>query len=438
MGKPIVAIIGRQNVGKSTLFNKLVGRQVAIVEDLPGTTRDRIFADAIWQDTTFTLIDTGGLEPTPLSSIARGVQAQIEIAISEADMLIFLVDVREGVTPVDLQIAGMLRPAGKPIVLAVNKVDNARFESEAPEFYQLGLGEPLPVSAYHGRGVAELLDRIVSLLPEQPPAQPEPEAMKVAIVGRPGVGKSTLLNALLGEERTIVGEKPGTTRDAIDTWLDFDGEKVIRIAAPGIGKRGQSGVGVERYSVIRALQAIDRADIAVLVLDANEPASAQDTHVAGYIRQAMKGIVLVVNKWDMIENRNEREWADYLREQFKFVPYAPILYVSAKNKQGIDKIMPQVKKVYEERQKKLPPELVESIVQQAVAAHVLPRKGTRQLRVYTASQTGINPPTFAFQVNDAKLVHFSYQRYLENRLRQSSSFTGTPIRLVFKSRSEPS
>jgi len=436
VSKPVVAIIGRQNVGKSTLLNRIAGKPLAIVEDLPGTTRDRIFAAASWQGVEFIVVDTGGLELKPETTVAQGVKQQVEVAIAEADVIIFLVDVRGGVMPSDLEIADMLRQASKPIVLTANKADNAKLETEAVEFYELGLGEPLVISAYHSRGTAELLDRVITLLPSPPPVEAEAEIMKVAIVGRPNVGKSMLLNALLGGQRAIVDDIPGTTRDAIDTLLDFDGQSVILIDTAGIRRRGRLGVGVERYSVIRALRAIERADIALLVIDAPELVTAQDMHIAGYIQQAAKGIVLVVNKWDLVADESPTECSRYLMSQFKFMSYAPIVYTSAKFGQGIDKLMPEVCKVYQERLRRLSTAEVNSVVQQAVAAHTLPRRGSKRLKVLYATQAEVNPPTFVFFVNDAKLIHFSYRRYLENKLRQSFGFAGTPFRLIFKTRGE--
>ncbi|MBI2328049.1 MAG: ribosome biogenesis GTPase Der [Chloroflexi bacterium] len=436
VSKPIVAIIGRQNVGKSTLLNRLAGKPIAITADLPGTTRDRVLANVAWQGTEFTMVDTGGLEFNSQSAIAQGVKEQVETAIAEADVIVFLLDVRDGVLPADLEIADRLRRVGKPVVLAANKADNAQLETEAVEFYQLGLGEPLAISAHHGRGTAELLDRIVALLPAPLPLEAEPEMMKVAIVGRPNVGKSMLLNALLGEERAIVDDTPGTTRDAIDTLLDFEGQSVLLIDTAGIRRRGRLGGGVERYSVIRALRAIERADIALLVVDATEPLTAQDGHIAGYIHQMVKGIVLVVNKWDLVADKNTTEWSRYIRSQLKFMPYAPVMYTSAKLGQGVSEVMPQVCQVYEERLKRLSTAAVNSVVQQAVAAHGPPRSGNKQLKILYATQAEVNPPTFVFFVNDVKLMHFSYQRYLENKLRQSFGFAGTPLRLVFKTRGE--
>ena len=436
VSKPIVAIIGRQNVGKSTLLNRFAGRRIAIVVDLPGTTRDRVVADVSWQGNQFTVVDTGGLEFMPESTVAQGVQEQVEVAIAEADVIVFLVDVRDGVMATDQEVADMLRRANKPLILVANKADNDKLETQAVEFYELGLGEPLAISAHHARGTAELLDRIGDLLPPPSPVEAEPEIMKVAIVGRPNVGKSMLLNALLGTERAIVDDTPGTTRDAVDTLLDFEGQSVLLIDTAGIRRRGRLGVGVERYSVIRALRAIDRADIALLVLDATELLAARDMHIAGYIQQAVKGIVLVVNKWDLIENKNMVEWNGYIRSQLRFMSYAPVQYISAKFGQGLVELMPQVFKVYQERLKRLPTAQVNRVTQQAVGAHSLPRKGSRQLKVLHATQAEVNPPTFVFFVNDAKLVHFSYRRYLENKLRKAFGFAGTPLRLIFKTRGE--
>jgi len=436
MSKPIVAIVGRQNVGKSTLLNRLAGRRIAIVGNMPGTTRDRIFADISWGGADFTLVDTGGLEVSPSSAIAQGIKGQVEAAIAEADVIIFLVDTADGVVPPDTEIAQMLRRSAKPVVLAANKADNAKLETEAVEFHQLGLGQPLAISAYHRRGTAELLDRVVSLLPAPKAVKTKVEVMKLAIVGRPNVGKSTLLNALIGEERAIVDKVPGTTHDAVNSLLDFGGQNVILIDTAGIRRRGRWGRGVERYSVIRALRAIDEADVALLVLDASELLTSQDEHIAGYIQQAAKGIILVVNKWDLAVNKDMTESNRYIRSKLKFMPYAPVVYTSAKFGGGVDRVMPEAFQVYQERLKRLPTTEVNDVIQQAVAAHVLPRKGGKRLKILYATQAEVNPPTFVFFVNDAKLVHFSYRHYLENKLRQSFGFAGTPFRLVFKTRGE--
>jgi GTP-binding protein len=434
MTKPVVAIVGRQNVGKSTLLNRLAGKRIAIVDDVPGTTRDRIMADVSLAGGDFTVVDTGGLEPSPGSAMAQVVNQQVEVATREADAIIFLTDVRDGVTPVDLEIADRLRKAGKPVVLAANKADNDRSEGGVVEFYELGLGEPVAISAYHDRGISELSERVGALLPPTPPADAGPEAIKVAIVGRPNVGKSTLLNALLGDERAIVDSAPGTTRDAIDTLVDFEGKSVLLIDTAGIKRRGRIGGGVGQYSVIRSLKAIERADIALLVLDAEQLVTAQDMHIAGYIQQAAKGIIIVVNKWDLVQGGDIASYDRYVKGQFRFMTYAPVLCVSAKLGRGVNKIMPQVVQISKERRRRLSTAQVNSVVQEAVASHGLPRKGNRQLKVLYATQAEVDPPTFVFFVNYPKLVHFSYQRYLENRLRRAFGFSGTPLRFVFKAR----
>ena len=436
MSKPIVAIVGRQNTGKSTLLNRLAGKRIAITADLPGTTRDRIFAAVSWQGAQFTVVDTGGLELKAQSTISQEINEQAETAINEADAIVFLVDVKDGVTATDLEISDLLRRSEKPILLIANKADNERLETQAVEFFELGLDEPLAISAYHGRGTFELLDKIVSLLPTMSSVLAEPELMKVAIVGRPNAGKSTLLNALLGKERAIVDQLPGTTRDAIDTLLDFNGQSVLIIDTAGIKRRGRLGVGVERYSVMRTLKAIDRSDVVLLVLDTTELVAAQDTHIAGYIQQAVKGIVLVVNKWDLAMGKSQAEGTTYIRNKLKFTPYAPVFFISAKLGQGVDRVMPRVLKVHQERLKRIPTASVNSLIQQAVSAHSPPRSGKKQLKFLYSTQAEVDPPTFVFFVNDAKLIHFSYQRYLENRLRESFGFCGTPLRLVFKTRGE--
>jgi len=433
-GKPIVAIVGRQNVGKSTLLNRMVGRRLAIVENLPGTTRDRVIASVFWRDVEFTAVDTGGLEFAARSPVAHGVQEQIEAAIAGADVIVFLTDVKSGPIADDVEMADKLRRGKKPVLLVANKADNEKLEAGAVEFYQLGLGEPLAISAYHGGGTAELLDRIIALLPTPVPTAAELELMKVAIAGRPNVGKSMLLNALVGEKRAIVDDAPGTTRDATDTMVDFKGQSVLLIDTAGIRKRGRIGRGVERYSVLRALRAIDRADVVLLVLDAMEMVTAQDMHIAGYIQQATKGVVVVVNKWDLVEEKNVVEWGRYLGSQLKFMAYAPVVYTSSKYGEGVDRIMPEAQRIYQQRLKRLATAEVNDVIQQAVASHVLPRRGPKQLKIFYVTQAEVNPPTFVFFVNDARLVHFSYQRYLEGKLRQAFGFTGTPLRLVFRTR----
>ena len=436
MNKTLVAIVGRQNVGKSTLLNRVAGKRLAIVEDLPGTTRDRVFAGVSWRGFEFTLVDTGGLEPGAMSVMALDVKEQVEAAIDEADVIIFLVDVKSGVIPSDFEVSDMLRRVSKPVILVANKADNPRLEAVAVEFYQLGLGDPMVISAHHGLGIPELLDGVVALLPPAPPAEAESGILKIAIVGRPNVGKSMLLNALVGEKRAIVHEVPGTTRDAVDTLFEFDGHEMLLIDTAGIRRRGRLGRGIEFYSVIRSLRAIDRADVVLLVMDASELVTAQDMHVAGYIQQAVKGVVLVVNKWDLVTEKNQDEWNTAIRGQFKFMAYAPVLYLSAKFGQGVAQILPQASRIYQERMKRLPTARVNNVIQQAVAGHNLPRIGRKRLKILYVTQTEVSPPTFVFFVNDAKIIHFSYQRFLENKLREAFGFAGTPIRLTFKSRGE--
>jgi GTP-binding protein len=407
---------------------------VAITEDLPGTTRDRNMADVSWDGVDFTLVDTGGLEVEPSTAISRGVKAQVETAIAEANVIVVVVDAIDGVMPADVEIADLLRRSEKPVLVAANKADNPKLEMQAVEFYELGLGEPLIVSAHHGRGVADLLDKIVELLPAQKAEKIKPESIKIAIVGRPNVGKSALLNALVGEERAIVDDTPGTTRDAVDTEFDFNGQNVLLIDTAGIRRRGRVQAGVEKYSIVRTFRAIDRAEVTLLILDATEMVTAQDTHIAGYIQEAAKGIIIIINKWDLIKDKNMAAWNKAAKGSFKFASYAPILYTSAKTGQGVEKIMPQVIEVYRERQKRLPTAAVNNIIQQAVAAHNRPSSQGKQLKIYYATQAEANPPTFVFFTNDAKLVHFSYRRYLENQIRQAFGFIGTPIRLNFRTR----
>jgi GTPase len=435
LAKPVVVLIGRQNVGKSTLLNRIAGKPVAIIEDFPGTTRDRIFADAIWNGVEFSLVDTGGLEFLDSSTIGKGVRQQAEAAIAEADVVIFLTDVRQGLMPIDADIADILRKSKKPVLLAINKVDGAKQETEIAEFHKLGFKEIFPISGHHGRRVADLLDRIIDLLPP-PPVEPPAkfEGIAVAIVGHPHVGKSLLLNKLLGQERSIVGDKPGTTRDAIDTPLDFEGQSIILIDTAGIRRRGKVERGIEWYSVIRSMKAVDRADIALLVLDATETLTAQDTHIAGYVEKAGKGVIVVVNKWDLVTEKNKSVFTEFIQSRLKFIPYAPILFVSAKSGQGVNKIMPLVLQVAQERSMRIPDEEVNTLIKDAVSAHNLPHQGKKVLNLYSASQSEINPPVFRFVVNDTKLIHFSYERFLENKLRGVYSFNGTPIRLVFKTK----
>jgi len=433
MPKPIVAIVGRPSVGKSTLFNRLVGQRLAIVGDMPGTTRDRLYASGEWRGATFTLIDTGGLQVGATDDLVAQVQAQAHIAIAEADVIVFMTDVMEGLTASDEEIVPIMRRSRKPVILAANKADNQQLRLEAMEFYRLGLGEPLPISALHGTGTGDLLDRIVESFPVQV-AEEEVEAVKVAIVGRPNVGKSSLLNAILGWERAIVHEEPGTTRDALDTLIEWGGEPVVLIDMAGIRRRGRIAPGVEKYSVLRALRAIDRADVALLLIDAVEGITDQDAHIASYILEEAKGVVIVVNKWDLIvKDAHTVDWyTQHIRESLKFIPYAPLLFVSAKTKEGVDRVLEVALRVREERLRRIPTGELNRMVSEAVVRHAPPSKAGKRLKLYYVTQADVDPPTFVFFVNDKRLVHFSYERYLENQIRERFDFEGTPLRLSFR------
>jgi len=432
--RPIVAIVGRANVGKSTLFNRLVGERLAIVEDLPGTTRDRVYADISWGDHELTLIDTGGLEPRPDSSLRQKVKYQAEAAIEEAEVIIFMVDVLDGVTLSDSEVAEALRRSRKPIILVVNKADNDQRRAQAFQFHELGIGEPIAISAHHGTGVADMMDEVAARLPPPTPIEEEPGMLKIAIVGRPNVGKSMLLNTILGQERAIVSETPGTTRDAIDTVFQYDGEPILFIDTAGIRRRGRVEGGIERYSVMRSLRAISRADVAILVTEAAEVITAQDAHIAGYIHQALKGMVLVVNKWDLAGELgiDAAACTTEILQRLKFFPGIPILFVSAQFGSGIDQVLPTAKGVSQDRQKRLPTALLNEEMGRILAAHSPPSVRGRQLKVSYVTQAEVNPPTFVFFVNDPRLLHFSYQRYLENKLREAFGFGGIPLKLVFK------
>jgi GTP-binding protein len=436
MTKPIVAIVGRPNVGKSTLFNRLVGSRVAIIEDEPGTTRDRLYADVEWKDSAFTIVDTGGLLLDSPNVMERSVKDQVAVAIEEADSIIFMVDVLDGVTPVDKELAELLRRSGKPLALAVNKADNEQRSYDAAQFYQLSLGDPTPVSAYHDLGITDLLDGVVQRLPYVPPEE-ETDMLKVAIVGRPNVGKSMLLNAILGRERTIVDDRPGTTRDAIDTVFEHEGGRMLLIDTAGIRRRGRVDVGIERYSVMRALRAIGRADVALLVTEATKPVTAQDAHIAGYVQQAFKGMVLVVNKWDLVEGEAEqKQFTREVRRRLKFMPYVPVVYTSALHGKGVGDVLSAAGEVFESRQRRVGTSQLNSAMQDIMAGHAPPAMAGRKLKVLYATQAETNPPTFVFSVNDPALLHFSYQRYLENELRRRFDFMGTPLKLIFNRRSK--
>jgi GTP-binding protein len=434
MAKPIVAIVGRPNVGKSTLFNRLAGERIAIVEDQPGTTRDRVYADMTWGERELTIVDTGGFEPRPDSDLRQKVKHQAEVAIEEADVILFMVDVIDGVTIPDQEIAEALRRSRKPIILAVNKADSAQRREGVFQFHELGMGEPVAISAYHGSGVADLMDEVCAKLPPSAPAVEEPEMLKIAIVGRPNVGKSMLLNAILGQERAIVSETPGTTRDAIDTVFKYNSEPILFIDTAGIRRRGKVEVGIERFSVMRALNAISRADVVLLVIDVSEVMNAQDMHIAGYIHEALKGIVVVVNKWDLAGELGveKAQCTREIRQKLKFFPDVPIVFASAQFGKGIKQVLTAARGVYQERQKRLPTPKLNDEINRVVTSHPPASVKGKQLKVSYVTQPSINPPTFVFFVNDPRLLHFSYQRYLENSLHQAFGFRGTPLKLIFK------
>ena len=466
--KPLVAIVGRPNVGKSTFFNRMLGERVAIVEDLPGTTRDRIYGDTDWNGREFTLIDTGGLEfgsGIPIGQVGlngqpgdimKNVRSQAELAIEEADVIVFMVDARSGITAADEEVGDLLRRTQKPVILAANKADNAARRQDAVEFYSLGLGEPVTISSIQGTGTGDLLDVIVEALPpedEEAEDEEDEDVVRVAIIGRPNVGKSSLLNAILGFERSIVSEVPGTTRDAIDTEIEFKDRKLILIDTAGIRRRGKVGPGVEKFSVLRSTRAIERCDVALLLIDSSEGLAAQDTHIAGEIQDQAKGVVVVVNKWDLAQaqRRAEREgkfphpdeeiesaeaYRRIIAEGLKFIPYAPIVFASAKTGYHVQGLLETVLNVAEMRYMRVPTSRLNELVQEAVRRHNPPVTNNKALKIYYVTQTRVNPPTFVFFVNDPQAVHFSYERYLENRLRDAFGFKGTAIRLFFRPRSK--
>ncbi len=443
MGKPIVAIVGRPNVGKSTLFNRLIGERRAIVEDEPGTTRDRVYGTSDWGGVEFTIIDTGGLQDDqeligePTDVIARHTRDQAHAAIAEADVIVFMVDGKAGMNAGDHEVAEILRRADKPTILVANKAESADRRDAVYEFYELGLGDPLAISSYHGTGTGDLLDRVVENLPAVEEDE-ELEGPAIAIVGRPNVGKSRLLNALIGQERSIVSDIPGTTRDSLDTVLEWAGQPVTLIDTAGIRRRGRIDRGIEQYSVLRSMRAIDRADVVLLVIDATEGFTAQDLHIAGYVAEQKKGIVVVVNKWDLIEKDSSTmdEFREEARRQLDFMPYAPLVFVSAKFGQRVNQILDTALAVVSERHKRVPTSALNKMLKDAVAAHPPPSKPGKWLKFYYATQADISPPTFIIFVNDPTQIHFTYRRFLENQLRDAFGFTGTAIRLSFRGRDE--
>lgn len=437
MSKPLVAVVGRPNVGKSTFFNRIIGKRLAIVEDTPGVTRDRIYGEATWLTHSFTLIDTGGIEPAREDIISVQMRRQAELAIETADVIIFLVDGREGMTASDMEVADMLRRSKKPVVLAVNKVDAPKFEENAYEFYSLGLGAPFSVSAAQGLGLGDLLDEVVKDFPPQEEEEADSGITNIAVVGKPNVGKSSLVNALLGDERSIVSDIPGTTRDAIDTPFMHDGKEYILVDTAGIRrKRAIEDESIERYSVIRSLAAIRRADVVLIVVDAEQGLSEQDVRIAGYVHEEGKASVLIVNKWDVIEKDT------HTMEKFKkdivadlaFMSYVPMLFISAKTGQRVNRVLEMADQVYEQTCRRVATGTLNDIINEAITITEPPSDKGRRLKIFYATQVAVKPPTFVLKVNDPALMHFSYQRYLENYLRKSFALTGTPLRMYIRPR----
>ncbi|RMG71898.1 MAG: ribosome biogenesis GTPase Der [Chloroflexi bacterium] len=447
--KPLVALVGRPNVGKSTLFNRLVGARLAVTDEIPGTTRDRLQAESEWGGMVFNVVDTGGIEiyqpkdSRDESPLAEGsadfvpqIRAQALLAIQEADVIVMLVDITHGITAADEEIAEILRRTSKPVIVAANKADTLELNDEAMEFYALGVGVVVPISAIHGLGTGDLLDEVVDALQSTDMQFDEDESdhLKIAIVGRPNAGKSTLLNHLLGEERAIVSPLAGTTRDAIDTQIKWHGADVTLIDTAGIRRRGKIEPGVEKYSVLRAFKAIERCDVALLVIDSQDGVTEQDEHIAGYVLEQYKGLVVIMNKWDAVEKdaHTMNEYTKQVQEKLHFIPYVPVLFISALTGQRIHQVLETAHRVWENRFIRLPTSEVNRILREAIQRHPPPVKGTKRLKIYFGTQVGTAPPLFLFHVNDKKLVHFSYRRFLENRIREEYPFEGTPIRMSFR------
>jgi GTP-binding protein len=456
MTKPVVALVGRPNVGKSTLFNRLAGERLAVVDEVPGTTRDRLVMEAEWAGRVFDIVDTGGIDPTqtglgrgqkPLSigsaDFIEQIRAQAEIAIRDSDAVLFITDAENGVTPADVEVAQILRKnqhqvdgkAVPPVLLVVNKCENEARRLAAMEFYELGLGEPYPISALHGTGTGDMLDVLVDVFKKEG-EEAEDDSVKVAIVGKPNVGKSSLLNRLLGEERAIVSPIAGTTRDAIDTHLTYGDMPMVLIDTAGIRRRGHITPGVEQYSVLRALQAIERSDVVLLVLDATSGLTAQDAHIAGFILDAWKSAVVLVNKWDAVEKDTNTmtEFTQTIRQDLNFMDYVPVLFISAKTGQRVDQVLPLALRVQEDRLTRLPTSKINRIVHEAQDRHASPSHAGQEFKIYYGTQVRNDPPVFLLHVNDPKLAHFTYLRYLENCIRQEHPFLGTPIRIVLRPR----
>ena len=431
MAEPVVAIVGRPNVGKSTLLNRLAGRRLVVISDSPGTTRDRIFTSTTWQGQELTVVDSGGWQLEPPSLLQQKVKQQVEEAIAQADVIIFMVDAKDGVIAADEELADTLRTLNKPKVLAVNKIDSEQQTNKVVDFYRLGMGTPLAISAYHNRGIDKLMNTVLALVPSVSVPITQTEDVKLAIVGRPNTGKSTLLNALIGDERAIVDEAPGTTRDAIDTIVNWNNRNILLIDTAGIKRRGRVDAGIDYYSLIRAIQAINRCDVALLLLDAAEFITAQDLHIANYILDAGKGIVFLVNKWDIIPRTQKKEFKQLLEKRIRFMYYIPMLYLSAESGKGVERVLPLACQVWQERQKRLSDSAVNKAIQEAVDTHLPPRAGTKRLQIMRAYQDESKPANFVLQVNDPKLIPPPYRRYLEKKLRSKFGFRGVPLQLNF-------
>ena len=439
MSKPVVAIVGRPNVGKSTLFNVLAGERISIVKDTPGVTRDRIYADVNWLDHQFTMIDTGGIEPDSRDVILSQMREQAEIAIATADVIIFLTDVKQGLQDSDAKVADMLRRSGKPVVLVVNKVDNFdKYMADVYEFYNLGIGEPFPVSASSMLGLGDMLDEVISHFPEYGKDEAEDERPKVAIIGKPNVGKSSLINKLSQEDRVIVSDIAGTTRDAIDTDIKYNGKEYVFIDTAGLRRKNKIKEEIERYSIIRAVTAVERADVCVIVIDATEGVTEQDAKIAGIAHERGKGIIIAVNKWDAIEKDDKTIYrhTEKIRQILSFMPYAEILFISAKSGQRINKLFETIDAVIENNSMRVATGVLNEIVAEAVAMQQPPSDKGKRLKIYYVTQVAVKPPTFVIFVNDKELMHFSYTRYIENKIREAFGFKGTPLKFIIRERKE--
>lgn len=438
MGKPVVAIVGRPNVGKSTLFNRLAGKRIAIVEDTPGVTRDRIYAESEWVGKPFTMIDTGGIEPNTKDLIFSSMRTQAEIAIATANVIMFIVDGKQGLTDADNEVAQMLRRSKKSIVLVVNKIDKLVDEANAYEFYNLGLGDPMVISASQGLGIGDMLDEVVKNFDATDEIDEEDDRIRVAVIGKPNVGKSSLINKIIGEEKHIVSNIPGTTRDAIDSYIENEDGKFILVDTAGIRRKSKVKEVIEKYSVIRSLTSLDNADVCVLVIDATEGLSEQDERIIGYAHDKNKAILVIVNKWDLIEKdfKTLDIYKKQLMENLKFMPYAKYLFISAKTGQRVNKVLKIVRECYDSYCSRISTGVLNEIINRAILMKEPPIIGTRRLKIFYATQVGIKPPTFVFFVNSPDLLHFSYRRYLENQLRQSFGFEGTGINIIFRERKE--